>query len=154
LSTRTALDAEPSLYLATSASGAGLRSIPPAAALEFFERYSGRTNLDVERLAAWGAFEDHATVIGACGLARVSDTACRAQVAVVPERRRLGIGGELVGILIHQAARNGARRLIGSHPASAIEARRMVASLGLVSARRVQDGSAKVVVFLPETAAL
>jgi GNAT superfamily N-acetyltransferase len=143
---------KPSSPLASSASGAQLRSVRAAEGVEFLRRFGLGGDLAQTRTDAWAAFEDRVTLIGACLLTRISKTAFRAQVAVAPERRRLGIGGELLGIMIREAAAAKARLLTGSSSASAVEARRLVESLGLVSARRVHGGRADIVIFVPRTA--
>jgi GNAT superfamily N-acetyltransferase len=152
LSPHSILETESSAYPATSASGARLQSIRVETALEFLRRFDDLNEVAQRSLETWGAFEDRGALIGACALTRVSDTAFRAQVGVVPERRRLGIGAELLGIMIQRAAEAGARLLTGSCPARCIESQRLVTSLGLVSARRVQLGRAKIVIFVPHLA--
>ena len=120
------------------------------AAQTFFEQFAAPIQGAVRRVDAWGAFEDDTTLIGAAALARVSGTTFWAQIVVAPERRRLGIGGELLCIAIREASEAGGRRLIGSHPAGAIEPRALLESQPLSVARRVQHGQAEVVLLIPE----
>ena len=150
VSTHTTLETDPYAYPTMSASGARLKSIRSVAALTFFEQFGAPIEGVPRRVDAWGAFEDGTTLIGAAALARVSGTTFWAQVAVAPERRRLGIGGELLDIAIREASEGGGRRLIGSYPARAIEPRALVESQPLSVARRVQHGQAEVVLFIPE----
>lgn len=100
---------------------------------------------------AWGAFEDRTELIAACALAPASERSWRVQVAVVPERRRLGIGAELLHIGMAEAGRCGARQIIGSHRPGAIEAERLLSSVAAIRARRVRRDEVGVVVFLPAT---
>ena len=150
VSTHTIVETDPYPYPTMSASGARLKSIRSVAALTFFDRFGAPVRGVPRRVEAWGAFEDGTTLIGAAALARVSGTTFWAQVAVAPERRRLGIGGELLDIAIREASEGGGRRLIGSYPACAIEPRALVESQPLSAARRVRQGQAEVVLFMPE----
>lgn len=145
------LDAETRSYQVTSASGARLQSVRHAIALEFLQRFGLSGLPTCATVDAWGAFEDRSTLIGACALTRVSESAFGVQVTVAPERRRLGIGGELLAIMIREAADGGARVLTGSYPARAVEPQCLIASLQLVWARRVEHDRAVVAVFLPRT---
>ena len=133
----------------SSASGAQLRSLRPDVAATFFERVIGTCHPSLSRGEAWGAFKDRSEVVGACAVAEISETSVRVQVAVVPERRHLGIGRELVDIAIAHATRQGARILIGSHEAGAAGALGLIASVNLPCARRVRAGQAEVALFLP-----
>jgi GNAT superfamily N-acetyltransferase len=153
LSPHSILDAESRSYPVASASGARLQSVRDAIAVEFLQRFGLTGRPTGAPVGAWGAFQDRSTLIGAGTLTRVSESVFGVQVAVAPDRRRLGIGGELLGILIQEAAGGGARVLTGSCPASAVEAQCLIASLQLLSARRVQHDRAVVVVFLPRTTA-
>lgn len=153
VSTHTTLEADQRPYPTMSASGARLKSIRSVAALTFFEQFAAPIHGVPRRVDAWGAFEDASTLIGAVALARVSGTTFWAQVAIAPERRRLGIGGELLDIAIRTASEGGGRRLIGSYPACAIEPRVLVESLPLTVARRVEHGLTEIVLFIPESPA-
>jgi GNAT superfamily N-acetyltransferase len=150
VSIHTTLETDPYRSPKMSASGARLKAIRPVAALTFFEQFAAPIQGVPRRVAAWGAFEDATTLIGATALARVSGATFWAQVAVAPERGRLGIGAELLDIAIREASEVGGRRLIGSYPACAIEPRALVDSQPLSIARRVQHGRAEVVLFIPE----
>ena len=150
MTTPTTFD-EPTLPFG-SVSGARFKSIRAATAVELFERVIGAGHPSLVRGDAWGAFEDRTELIAACALARASDTVYRVQIVVVPERRRLGIGGEMVGLAIDEASRRGARMLVGSHPAGAVEARGLIESLGITSARRVRHDEAEVVVSVGTSA--
>jgi GNAT superfamily N-acetyltransferase len=150
VSTHTTLETDPYRYPTMSVSGARLKSIRSVAALMFFDRFGAPVRGVSRRVDAWGAFEDGTTLIGAAALARVSGTAFWAQVAVAPERRRLGIGAELLDIAIREASEGGGRRLIGSYPACALEPRLLVESQPVSIARRVWHGQAEVVLFIPE----
>jgi GNAT superfamily N-acetyltransferase len=150
VSTHTTLETDPHPYPTMSASGARLKSIRPVAALTFFEQFAAPIQGVPRRVDAWGAFEDGTTLIGAAALARVSGTTFWAQVAVAPERRRLGIGAESLDIAIREASEGGGRRLTGSYPAYALEPWLLVESQPLSIARRVRHGQAEVVLFIPE----
>jgi GNAT superfamily N-acetyltransferase len=151
LSTDGTFETEARRY-STGACGGRLRSIRATRGVEFLERFSGPIGMEFGLVDAWGSFEARTKLIGVCALARVSATAFRIQVAVVPERRRLGVGGELLSIAIQRASEGGGRMLVGSYPAGAIGARCLVESLQLVSARRVRHGRAEVVLFMPTPA--
>lgn len=139
------LEGEASALRLSTASGAGLRSIPGFMAEGFFERVAAFQPGSLWE-EAWGAFEDRTDLIGAAALARLSDVTYRAHVAVVPERRRLGIGGELATVMVQKAITRNACRLVGSHLAKSDEARMLVESLRLPAARRVADDHVTVVV--------
>ena len=132
----------------SSASGARLRSLRPDIAASFFERVIGTCVPPLCWGEAWGAFEDRTEVIGACAVTRATETSARVQVAVVPARRRLGIGRELVDMAIVHAARQGTQTLIGSHEAGANGAVALIASLKVIRARRVRAGQVEVVLFV------
>jgi GNAT superfamily N-acetyltransferase len=150
VSTHTILEVDPYPSPTASASGARLKPIRSVAALTFFERFAAPVQDICRHVDAWGAFEDGAALIGAAALARVSGATFWAQIVVAPQRRWLGIGGELLDIAVQAASRAGGRRLIGSHPATAIEARRIAESQPLLAARRVKRGQAMVVLFISE----
>ena len=149
MSTHTTIETDPFPHPTTSASGARLKSIRPVAALTFFEQFAAPIQVLPRRMVAWGAFEDDTTLIGAAALARVSGATFWAQIAVAPERRRLGIGAELLDMAIREASAGGGRRLIGSYPSCAVEPRALVEAHALSMARRVQQGQAEVVLFIP-----
>ena len=153
MSTHTTIETDPDHSLTMSASGARLKSIRPVAALTFFEQFAVPIQGVPRRMVAWGAFEDASTLIGAAAVARVSGASFWAHVTVAPERRRLGIGAELLDIAIREASEGGGRRLIGSYPACAIEPRALVEAQPLSVARRVRHGQAEVVLFIPEATA-
>lgn len=132
-----------------SVSGARLRSIPAASALLYLEQFGAPLHLMHCRVDAWGAFEDRTTVIGVAALLWRSQERFGAQVAVVPGRRRLGIGGELLDIVIRAASAGGGRILTGWHPSGAGEARFLLASSELLWARRVRSDRADVVALIP-----
>jgi GNAT superfamily N-acetyltransferase len=121
----------------------------PFLALELFERLAGRADPGLNGAVAWGAFEDRADLIGACALARASERFWRVHVAVVAERRRLGIGAELLRIAMAEAGRGGARQIIGSHRVGAVEAEGLLSSVDAIRARRVRHEEVEVVVFIP-----
>ena len=150
MSTHTNLKVDPYPTPTMSASGARLKPIRSVASLTFFERFAAPVQDICRHVDAWGAFEDDATMIGAAALARVSDATFWAHIVVAPQRRWLGIGGELLDIAVQGATRDGGRRLIGSHSARAVEPRRLAESQPLSVARRVEDGRAAVVLFIPE----
>jgi GNAT superfamily N-acetyltransferase len=150
VSTYTTLETDPWQHPTMTASGARLRSIRQVAALTFFDRFAASMQGGPRRVEAWGAFEDGAILIGAAALARVSGDTFWAQVVVAPERRRLGIGAELLDVAMRSAFEGGGRRLIGSYPAGSIEPRALVESQPLPAARRVRHGQAEVVLFISE----
>jgi hypothetical protein len=152
-SPHSTLDTEFSAYPATSASGAGLQTIPATTALDFLQRFGLGGDVGSAHIDSWGAFEDRTTLIGVARLMKETPTRYRVDMAVAPERRRLGIGGELLDIVIHTASAGGGRTLMGSYPAGADEPRCLLASTGLLWARRVRNHSADVVVLLPQDVA-
>jgi GNAT superfamily N-acetyltransferase len=103
----------------------------------------------MEWTEAWGAFEDSNDLIGACAMVRTTDSSYRVHVAVVPERRRLEIGRELLNLIVDQAMARGARTVRGSHPFGASGAGHLIDGLELTSARRTANGQVDVVVFFP-----
>lgn len=149
MSIHTTLETDAHPFPTTTASGARLKSIRAVAALTFFEQYAAPIRDAARHIDAWGAFEDRTTLIGAAAIARVSPATFWVQVAVAPERRRLGIGAELLSVVVREASAGRGRRLIGSYPASAIEPRLLIESLGFVVARRLQCDHAEFVLFIP-----
>lgn len=147
MATQTSFDQAQAVPMA-SVSGARFKALHPALARALFARVEGAPRQEWGRAEARGAFEDRTDLIGACALAEVSETTYRVHVAVVPERRRLGIGAELLHLAVLDLARRGARVLLGSHAADALDARRLVATLDVRSARRVRHGWADVAVLL------
>jgi GNAT superfamily N-acetyltransferase len=150
VATQTTFD-EPLAVPLASVSGARFRSLRPFLAMELFERLGGCVDRSLVEGEAWGAFEERTELIGACALVPVSTESFRVQVSVLPERRRLGIGAELLHLAAVQVRRRGARILMGSHAADAVDARMLVATLGTSTARRVRRGWADVVLLLPPT---
>ena len=118
-----------------SASGACLRSVTVARALTFLDQVADRIDPGHRQAQAWGAFEDRTTLIGAGVLIRGAQTSFSVYVAVVPERRHLGIGGELLDIIIREASAGGGRTLMES--------------TGLTWARRVDGDRADAVLSVP-----
>jgi GNAT superfamily N-acetyltransferase len=150
LATLTTFD-EPNLFPLASVSGARFRSLRPFLVLELFERLVGRTDPRLRDGVAWGAFEDRTELIGACALVPVSERSCRVHLAVVPERRRLGIGAELLHIAMADAGRHGVQQIVASYRAGASEAEALLSSVDAIRARRVCRDDVEVVVFIPAT---
>jgi GNAT superfamily N-acetyltransferase len=148
MSTHSAIESDAYPYPTTTASGARLRSIRAFSAFTFFSQFALPVDVSRRHVDAWGAFEDCNSLIGAAALTPVSDSTFWAQIAVAPERRRLGIGGELLTVMIREAGVGGGRRLIGSYPAQAIEPRLLVESLQLVASRRVGHEQANAVLCI------
>jgi GNAT superfamily N-acetyltransferase len=91
--------------------------------------------------AALGAFEDIGTVIGVGVLTVSVPRLARAWIGVSPERRRLGVAGDLLAILVREANERGLRYLTCIHTAGDLAPVRLARSLGLAPSRRVSAGS-------------
>ena len=71
-----------------------------------------------------------------------------AWIGVAPERRRLGVGSELLGAVVATASGERLSYLACRHPAGEAAPERLARALGLSVARRVADGMAETVAVL------
>ena len=101
------------------------------------------------RAWAWGAYETDGCQIGVAVLDQVTATCARGFVGVSPERRRLGIGTDLLTVLLEGAGSLGLAWLRGAHHAMTVEPRRLVRSMGLTAAWRVDRGLAMIAISVP-----
>jgi GNAT superfamily N-acetyltransferase len=115
-------------------SGAKIATIPAETAEAFLARLGERAPDPIE--LALGAFEDELTLIGVAAYGAVKANHGSLIVAVAPERRRLGIGSDLLQTLLADAARTGVRWFLVSYPSDAVAADALVRNCGLTTARR------------------
>ena len=73
-----------------------------------------------------------------------------AWIGVAPERRRLGVGSELLGVIVATATGEGLSYLAGRHPAGEAAPERLARALRLSAARRVADGVVETVAVLAQ----
>ena len=117
-----------------TASGATLTAIPAETAEAFLARLGERAPEPLE--LALGAHEDDGTLIGVAAYGAVRANHGSLIVAVVPERRRLRVGSDLLQALLAAAARTGMGWFRVSYPSGAVAADALVRSCGLATARR------------------
>jgi GNAT superfamily N-acetyltransferase len=129
-----------------TASGAHLRPVDPEVAAAFLARLGEAGPEPIE--TAVGAYEDNGTMIGVAVLGPSSRQRASLTVAVTPERRRLKVGSDLLGALLGRAGAEGLGYVACSHPV-AVPAEGLARSMGLITARRVHQGVATVVVVVP-----
>lgn len=142
-----ALDVQPVARPLATISGARIEPITVYAANTFFKRLDEMDHPPAVVDAAWGAFAD-ATLIGVSVLALSRSLKGRAFVGVVRDWRRLGVGTDLLGLLVAEAEEGDLTTLTCVHSASDPGAQRLVQSLGLTSACYVYDKAAAMVVIL------
>ena len=127
-------------------SGASIVSISCEAA-EAFLATIGERGPD-EAWVAFGALHDDGTMIGVAVLgASVTDDG-RMMVGVAPDRRRMGVGTDLLKALSDEATRRKFGHLRLSYPESATTDS-FLRSCGLVTASQVVNGTMTAVLFLP-----
>jgi GNAT superfamily N-acetyltransferase len=131
-----------------TASGAHLAVIAPEVAAGFLARLGEVGPQAIE--VALGALEDDGTLIGVAVLGPAIRQRAWATVAVTPARRRLKVGSDLLGALLRQPDIRGLRYLACSRPAvsAGTAGPALVRSLGLITARRVHQGMATLVVVV------
>jgi GNAT superfamily N-acetyltransferase len=128
-------------------SGARIEPITVYAAKSFLKRLDQMDHTPAVVDAAWGAFAD-ATLIGVGVLALSGSLKARAFVGVIRDWRRLGVGTDLLGLLVAEAEARDLTTLTCVHSASDPGALHLVQSLGLTSAWHVYDNVAVMVVIL------
>jgi GNAT superfamily N-acetyltransferase len=115
----------------------------------FVEKYGPAQETATVLDGVWGAFEHSEALIGAAWLVASPSSTGRGRVAVVPERRGLGVGSDLLQILVDEARTRGITALAYEHTASDPGPSRLISSLGLKAAHRVHEGRARTIVFVP-----
>ena len=125
-------------HLATT-SGARLAAISSEVAVAFLARLGERGPDPIE--LALGAHEDDGTLVGVAAFGAVRAAHGSLIVAVVPERRRLRIGSDLLQALMADAARTGMHWFKVSYPAGAPAADALTRGCGFTTARRVDGGA-------------
>src|SRR5687768_8725843 len=113
VSTTTPTDSGAHQHLATT-SGARLAAVSSEVAEAFLARLGERGPDPIE--VALGAHEDDGTLIGVAAFGAVRADHGSLIVAVVPERRRLRIGSDLLQALMADAARTGMHWFRVSYP--------------------------------------
>ena len=146
MSRRTLPIDERNMGVTVSASGARIRPIDGAHARAMLNRL-GET-VPQEADLAWGAHEDNDTLIGVAMLG-IGVHRGEAVVAVVPERRRLKVGGDLLHQLLEQAQASDLRYLVCTRSDPSISTDQFLRSQGLVVARHVGQGTLRIVAVLP-----
>ena len=68
----------------------------------------------------------------------------------MPERRRLGVGSELLSVLAETAAELGLAYLTCEHWAANVAARHLGSTLALPLGRRIEAGLMRTVIVLPQ----
>ena len=114
----------------------------------FLERYGPSGYQSAEGDRAWGAFEGSGPLVGVGILGARRGCRGRVWIAVAPERRRLGVGSELLGSIVTEAQEEGLGYLTWCHRASEVAPDRLARSLGLLIGRRVVSGMVETVAVL------
>jgi GNAT superfamily N-acetyltransferase len=131
-----------------TASGARIAPIPAAQARVFLARLDETAPERVD--VALGAVEDDESLIGVAVLSAAVHRGA-AMIAVLPSRRRLKVGSDLLHALLEQAATRAIYYLTGCpRRASAAATDALLRSFGLVAARHVHHGTATIVVVVAE----
>jgi GNAT superfamily N-acetyltransferase len=143
------LDVQPVASALTTTSGARIQPITVEVAQTFVQRLDQMDHLPAVVDAAWGAFTD-ATLIGVGMLAISRSLRGRVFVGVARDRRRLGVGTDLLELLVAEAVARDLTTLRCVHPASDPGAQRLVRALALTTARRVCGKTTVMVVILPK----
>jgi GNAT superfamily N-acetyltransferase len=141
------LDVQPVAKSLTTISGARIEPITVYAAKSFLKRLDQMDHTPAVVDAAWGAFAD-ATLIGVSVLALSRSRKGRAFVGVVRDWRRLGVGTDLLGLLVAEAVARDLTTLTCVHAASDPGPRHLARAFGLTTARRVCAKTAVMVVIL------
>ena len=128
-------------------SGVRIEPITVYAAKTFLKRIDQMDHIPAVVDAAWGAFAD-ATLIGVGVLALSRSLKARAFVGVARDRRRLGVGTDLLELLVAESEARDLTTLTCVHSASDPGAQHLVESLGLTTACHVYDKTAVMVVTL------
>jgi len=131
-----------------TASGARIEVLSPDLAQAFLDRHGLTDYGPGPSDLAWGAFEDAGNLIGVGVLAEVTTQRARTWIAVAPERRRLGVGGELASLIVSGAQGLGLRYLACRYRAADAAPYHLAGSLGLPLARRVDEGGTWTVIVL------
>ncbi len=134
---------------ALTLSGARIEAIPICTARSFLARMGENGDIAGFSVRAWGAYEHADALIGVAVLAISTSPRGHFFIAVVPARRNLGVGGELLHTLVREAARRGMRTLTCNAPAADPAVDRLVASLGLKAAQRAHDKIAVTTFLVP-----
>ena len=135
--------------LMTTASGARIETLPLDLARSFLGRYGFADYRPAPFDLAWGAFEDSGRLIGVGVLANVTIQGGRAWIAVAPERRRLGVGGELASLIVTAAQRRNLRHLTCRYCVDNPAPHHLAGSLELpVTCQVDEDGTLTVVVLV------
>lgn len=129
-------------------SGARIEMLSPDLTQAFFDRLGLADFRPTTNDVAWGAFEDAGPLIGVGVLGEATSLRARAWIAVVPERRRLGVGSELLGLVAAAAKELGLGYLTYRHCAGDAAPHHLARSLGLPLARRVNHGGTWTVIVL------
>ncbi len=129
-------------------SGARIEVIPIDVARAFLAQSKEKEETPGFSVRAWGAYEHSEALIGVAVLAISTSLRGHFFVAVVPARRKLGVGGELLQTLVGEATQRGVRTLTCTHAAADPAVERLVTSLGLKAARRVHDKTAVTTLLL------
>jgi GNAT superfamily N-acetyltransferase len=135
-------------WVVTTRSGAKLAPVTATAFQPFLVRF-GMPETAAFCDVAWGAFEDTGTLLGVGVLTACGPHQARAWIGVLPERRRFGIAGDLLAVLVREANERQLRHLTCIHNASDVAPVRLVRSVGLVPTRRVYGGIATMIVPIP-----
>jgi GNAT superfamily N-acetyltransferase len=143
------LHVQPVTSALTTTSGARIEPVTVDAAQSFLRRLDEMDHLPAVVDAAWGAFAD-TILIGVGVLALSRSLKGRAFVGVARDRRRLGVGTDLLELLVTEAVERDLKTLTCVHSAFDPGPQRLVRSLRLTMARHVCDRTAAMVVILKQ----
>ena len=144
MSTQPATDHE--TRVCATASGARIVPIPATRARAFFIRLDEPAQEGVD--VAFGAMEDDGSLIGAAVLSSTVNRGA-AMVTVLPARRRLKVGSDLLHALLEQAAARGIDNLRCRPRRPSVATDGLLRSLGLVASRQVRERTITIVASVP-----
>jgi ribosomal protein S18 acetylase RimI-like enzyme len=139
----TSIDAAAEQRDLVTESGTRIVAVSIDAAAGFLDRVGARRPDEI--WVALAAVQDAETMVGVAVLGATPADLSRITVAVVPERRRLHIGTDLLHALVAEAARSDCQYLRISYPADDTAADVFLQSSGLVAARQALNGVVTVV---------
>jgi GNAT superfamily N-acetyltransferase len=123
-------------------------TVSPDLAEAFVNRYGLADYQPLANDLAWGAFEDAHQLIGVAVLSKLLRRG-RIWFVVTPERRRLGVGSELVAVVTTTAQELGLQYLAFRYRANDAAPQQLVRSLGRPLGRTNDAGIVNTVIVLP-----
>lgn len=139
--------AEDPVQVAMTTSGARIAPLSEATVRTFLARLDQPAPESVD--AALGAFEEGQTLIGVAALGDRRNTGASLTIVIVPARRKLKIGSDLLHAAVAEAASSGVKRLLVTYPEDAAGSDALFRSSSLLTARRRVGGEVTTVLLVP-----